>query len=130
MNAGQHRHSAGVQPPRGVSPCRRWVPVLLAAVPLVACGGAPNEAQVQAALQRHFAQAVAPAQQHFGPDAGSGLVPTVQAVALQGCQSQDRGHYLCDAQVTLHSKVLGLRQASTRLLLAHDEQGWRVLSQL
>ena len=104
--------------------------MLLAAVPLAACGGAPSEAQVQAALQRHFAQAVAPAQQHFGPDAGSGLVPTVQAVALQGCQSQDRGHYLCDAQVTLHSKVLGKRSATTRLLMTRDDKGWRVLSQL
>lgn len=97
---------------------------------LVACSAAPDSADIQAALQRHFAEAVAPAQQHYGQHAGRALVPTVHAVALHGCTARDGGHYLCDAQVTLHSKVLGQRHATTRLLLARDAQGWRVLSQL
>lgn len=117
---------------------KRWLsrPAVRLALPMVlglglaACGGAPDSSDIQVALQRHFADAVAPAQQHYGQHAGRALVPTVQAVALQGCSAREGGHYLCDAQVTLHSKVLGQRHATTRLLLARDGQGWRVLSQL
>lgn len=108
----------------------RWLPALGVVAQLAACSSEPSSADIHSALQRHFADVVAPAQKHFGPQAGSTLVPTVQAVALHGCTARDGGQYLCDAQVTLHSKVLGQRHATTRLLLAQDPQGWRVLSQL
>ena len=137
MQTGDRVHQRARSGPTQAA-CRRplrraaaqWALPLFLGLGLVACSGAPDSADIQAALQRHFADAVAPAQQHYGEQAGRALVPTVQTVALHGCTIRDGGQYLCDAQVTLYSKVLGQRHATTRLLLARDAQGWRVLSQL
>ena len=119
--------SAGIPSP--MAQRMRWV-WLMVLLPLAACSGAPGDADVQAALERHFVEAVAPAQAKFGAQAGAALVPTVQSVVLQSCAAREGGLYLCEAQVSLHSKVLGQRQSLTRLLLTQDANGWRVLSQL
>lgn len=97
---------------------------------LTACSSGPGNADAHAALERHFAEAVQPAAARFGGQAGRDLVPTVQSVVLGDCTSREGGHYLCNAQVALHSKALGQRYATTRLLLTRDSKGWRLLSQL
>ena len=114
--------------------CRwRHLPLALA-IPcgamLAACSSGPSDRDAHAALERHFAEALQPAAAKFGNQAGRDLLPTVQAVVLADCTARERGQYLCNAQVSMHSKVLGQRQASTRLLLTQDSKGWRLLSQL
>ena len=103
---------------------------LTALVLIAACSAGPDSGDVRAALERHFAEAMAPAQKHFGAQAGSDLVPKVHEVVLHQCDARSDGQYLCNAQVTLHSKVLGKRSATTRLLMTRDDKGWQVLSQL
>lgn len=114
--------------------CRwRHMPLALA-IPcgamLAACSSGPSDRDAHAALERHFAEALQPAAAKFGNQAGRDLLPTVQSVVLADCTARERGQYLCNAQVSMHSKVLGQRQASTRLLLTQDSKGWRLLSQL
>ncbi|MEG1200956.1 MAG: hypothetical protein RSD82_02205 [Comamonas sp.] len=100
--------------------------VLPLAALLGACSSGPSDRDAHAALERHFAAAAA----KFGDLAGRDLLPTVQSVVLADCTVPAGGQYLCNAQVSMYSKVLGQRQASTRLLLTQDSKGWRLLSQL
>lgn len=111
----------------------RWAAmawVLPLAALLGACSSGPSDRDAHAALERHFAEALQPAAAKFGDLAGRDLIPTVQSVVLADCTVPAGGQYLCNAQVSMYSKVLGQRQASTRLLLTQDSKGWRLLSQL
>ena len=113
--------------------CKRWAHIALlitCSAGSAACSSGPNDRDARAALERHFAEALEPAAAKFGKQAGRDLMPTVQSVVLVDCTVRESGLYLCNAQVSMHSKVLGQRHASTRLLLAQDSKGWRLLSQL
>ncbi len=109
---------------------RRVAMALACTAMLAACASGPSDSDARAALERHFAEAVAPAAAKFGSQAGRDLLPTVQSVVLAGCTARDSGLYLCNAQVSMHSKALGQRHATTQLLLTRDAKGWRLLSQL
>ena len=113
--------------------CGRWAHIALliaCSAGVAACTSGPSDRDARAALERHFVEALEPAAAKFGKQAGRDLVPTVQSVVLADCTARPGGQYLCNAQVSMHSKVLGQRHASTRLLLTQDSKGWRLLSQL
>lgn len=102
---------------------------LASALLLAACGSAPSEDDMRAAMDRQMQAQVEGAGKLFG-HTGAGLMkdmmPEVQSLKKVGCKADGDNAYLCD--VELGVKQLGItHQSLVQLRFVKASQGWTVV---
>ncbi len=104
-----------------------WV-VGLAAV-LVACGGAPSEADIQKALEQEIQLQIDQAAGSSGADVKgmmAALMPKVDKIVVQGCESLGDDAYRCTVEATTSIKDRTMTHRDSVRMTKSQSGEWKI----
>ena len=102
------------------------VPVLFIAIVLTACGGAPSEGDIKAAIEKKM-QDEAAAMQAFGGKKSAemlkGFMPEIKNVKKIGCKEDGEKAYKCDVEMEV-TQMGATNKGIRPLRLVKGSDGW------
>lgn len=96
---------------------------------LAACGGAPSEADIQAALEQEIQLQIDQAAGVTSPQVKemlASLMPKIEKIVLQGCESLGDDAYQCKVEATASIKGRMMTNTESVRMTKSKADGWKI----